>query len=441
MFIQRLISNSLFTILKTIFGVLVGILIARLLADPIALGQLHLAQSYLSVCLVVFGFGINGALVRYAQDEIDKGTLEQFMSQCYSVVVFVQFLVVFSLLGYSFLSGTSILSNVNQTLVVYCCFSLFFQTIQVWICSTFWGLNDFHTRGALLAMVPALKSVLLGGALLIRETQSLSEIAIHLGIAEFLSSAFFLFVFKSKLGFIAFWPLHRPKFNSAKFRRAFSFGFWSMFAAIGMLLMTLIDRASLNHFTTPTILGQYSLLSVLVSYLFLGVNVVSNVALSNYLELWKTAPHAVVRQINRLFNVLAFLLTIGSVLLYNYTDLIISAVYGSEYVGLTELVPTMLYAVIFSTYYSIMGSLTAIAEKPQITTYSFLGGLISNIIGNVVFTPLYGAYAVAMSTFVSFAVISIVLSILLSKHISQFSWRPLFVSGLAVLALNLLVHG
>ena len=60
-----------------------------------------------------------------------------------------------------------------------------------------------------------------------------------------------------------------------------------MLAAIGMLLMGLIDKIFITKFVSLEILGKYTILISLLSYFTLSITIVSNVLLSNYLKIWE----------------------------------------------------------------------------------------------------------------------------------------------------------
>ena len=82
-----------------------------------------------------------------------------------------------------------------------------------------------------------------------------------------------------------------------------------------------------------------------------------------------------------------------------------------------------------------MGNLAAISKNPKYTTYSFLIGLLINIIGNSLFAPKYGVEAIVITTAVSYFFIAASMSLFLKNSIKEFSLKPLifaFISSIFI---------
>lgn len=426
MLIKNLFSNTIFTFIKLILAFLVNIIISRLLFDPSIYGIFSLSISYIGILIVILGLGINGSLVRFSTEELAKKNLISFISECYSNVFAIQFL--FILISFSFSSYLSdlIFNSPNyQFLIYFIGFCLIIETISLWISSVFWGLNNFKLRGLSISIIPFFKFIFLGVTYFFLKKASIQLIILLILLSEIFSLSLLLFFFKKKFGSIPFKLFQLPAFNSEKVRKSFSFGMWSMLAAIGMLLMGLIDKIFINEFINKEILGKYTILSSLISYLPLLVVIVSNVLLSNYLKIWEKNQQIVINKINQVFYILLILLIIGSILMNYCSDFIISNLYGNIYVGLAHLIPIMLLSVFYNSNYMIIGNLAAISKNPKFTTYSFLIGLSVNVIGNFFFTPIFGLNAIVITTAVSYFFIAVSMSLFIKFHIRGFSLKPL----------------
>lgn len=426
MLVKNLFSNSIFTFIKLALAFLVNIIISRLLFDPSIYGIYSLSVSYIGILIVCLGLGINGSLVRFSREELVQNNLIRFISECYSNVFAIQFLFILISFSFSRFFSDLIFNSPNyQFLIYFIGFCLIIETISLWISSLYWGLNNFKLRGLSISIIPFFKLLFLGITYFVFKKVSFQSIVLLIIISEIISLILLLFFFKKNFGSIPFKVFQLPVFNSEKVRKSFSFGLWSMLAAVGMLLMGLIDKIFINEFINKDSLGKYTILSSLISYLPLLVVICSNVLLSNYLKIWEKNKQIVINKINKVYYYVLLLLMIGSILLNYCSDFIITSLYGDVYVGLTHLIPILLLSVFYNSNYMIMGNLAVISKKPKFTTYSFLIGLSANLIGNFFFTPIYGLNAIVITTAISYFLIAISMSLLLKFHIRGFSLKPL----------------
>ena len=88
----------------------------------------------------------------------------------------------------------------------------------------------------------------------------------------------------------------------------------------------------------------------------------------------------------------------------------------------------MLIGIIIKANYMIIGNLSAISEKPYITTISFLPGILLNISGNIIFVPIYGVEAAIITTIASYFFITITLYLLLYKDKIYIGYQSLCIS-------------
>lgn len=436
MLIKNIFSNSIFTFTRLALSLLVNIIISRLLLDPSAYGIFNLAISYIGILIIILGLGVNGALVRFSKEELTNNNLKRFISECYSNVFAIQFLFITVIVIFSDFFSNLIFNDSNfQYLIYFICFCLIAETIQLWISSIFWGLNDFKLRGISISIIPLFKFIFLGVAFFSLKTITLNLIVYLVVLSEVISLGLLLLFYKKKIGNLPFKFFKYPALGSKNVKKAFSFGLWSMLSAIGMLLMNLIDKIFITKFVSLEILGKYTILISLLSYFTLSITMVSNVLLSNYLKIWEENKSFVVKRINTIYFYLLILLMIGSIVFRFFSDFIIQNLYGQVYLGLGYLIPIMLIAVFYNTNYMIMGNLAAISKNPKYTTYSFLIGLLINIIGNSLFTPKYGVEAIVITTSVSYFFIATSMSLFLKNSIKEFSLKPLmfaFISSIFI---------
>ncbi|MCC5893808.1 oligosaccharide flippase family protein [Exiguobacterium sp.] len=104
-------------------------------------------------------------------------------------------------------------------------------------------------------------------------------------------------------------------------------------------------------------------------------------------------------------------------LLILFSDLISWIMFGSEFIEAKYFVTILLCAYFFNGLAAYLGSVYTSAFKTKVLFYSTLTGAFVNIILNILFIPIYGAYAAASTTLVSYFVIWIFRLINSKKYI------------------------
>ena len=427
MLIKNILSNSFFNFTKLGVGFLVNVIIARVLFDSSRYGLLALSLSYIDVLIVVFGLGANGALVRFSKEQFDKNKLYDYVKENYSNVFTIHVFITILILLFRNYFSQLFFGSSNEYILLYLIIICFFtKTIQLWISSIFWGLNRFTFRGIVIITLPIIKILLLSFLYVLKSKGSLVNIVYIFIISELISSFLLLILYKREFGNMPFKFFQKPSLLSPNVKISFSFGLWSMFAGISMLLMNLVDKIFISKYIDLATLGKYTILVMLVSYFTLSIMMISNVLLSNYLKLWEKNKSLVIYKINKIFYIVLSAITLGGICFSYFIDYFIKNVYGEIYLGLNYIVPFLLIAMIFNATYMLFGNLAAISKKPKLTAYSFAFGLVINLIGNFIFVPEYGIYAVVITTVISYLFISMAMCIFLYKNIEKFSLKPLF---------------
>ena len=377
-----------------------------------------LALSIIDFLVVLLSLGLNGSLVRYSKEHFENDTLHEFLKEVYGFIIIIQ--VVFFALIVLFPSFWSNLffGSLNLELTYFIAFYLPFKIIRQIIFSIYWGLNEFLSRGFTEIIAPSINLLILFIIFCLNTPQEL-KLYFILGsylISEFLSVIILNVIFKSKNNF-SFFRFSIPSLKySYQFKKNLKFGIWSLSAALILTAMSLIDRASINSFVSQSILGKYLVIYSLSSYFIVLVTVISNVLLTNYINDWKINKSVVIKKLKRSFYTIIIALSLLAFCFYYFLSHLVHLLYGDIYSGFEYVFPYLFISIIFQINYMIFGNLSALSEKPKITTFALIPGLIVNLIGNLFFVPYYGINAVVITSIFAFLCISFALHFLLNKN-------------------------
>ena len=416
--------------LKVLLSLIINILLGRLANGPSQFGLILFVLSLIDLFIVIFGFGIHGSVVRYSKNNYNEGKLKEYLEEITSYIYSIYFLFfIFCLLFPSFVSKLFFETN-DLKLVFLLAFLFPIRGINRTFSSIYWGFNNFLKRGFNELLPIFIQFCLLIFIYLFfrYNPHTIKFIILIYIFSEFITIIYFNLEFKNNYN-ISLLRYKIPNFKfSSTFKKNFNFGIWSMTAAISLIIMNIIDKITINKFLSSSDLGKYTLLVFIGSHLLLPVRVISNVTLTHYLEQWNHDRSAVINKINNIFMIILFYIISFGFFINAVLSFFIKKIYGTSFLGFENLFPLLLISIILKTCYMVTGTLSAISEKPYITTISFIPGLILNIIGNIVFVPIYGVKAAIITTIVSYLFIVVFLYVLYYKEHIYLGYKTLVVS-------------
>lgn len=99
---------------------------------------------------------------------------------------------------------------------------------------------------------------------------------------------------------------------------------------------------------------------------------------------------------------------------------IIKLIYGSDYVGAYEVVLVILLGTFSMMYFKLLSPIFIAHGKWGFYFFSLLGGVVINIVSNLIFIPLIGIYGAAITSFLSYMFTGLMFII---KYIRSFSLK------------------
>jgi O-antigen/teichoic acid export membrane protein len=92
----------------------------------------------------------------------------------------------------------------------------------------------------------------------------------------------------------------------------------------------------------------------------------------------------------------------ASVALFLLSPWLLPAIWGSKFQPSVPIIQYILPGILFISIYRVLSSRLAGIGKPQVSIYVFLPALLINILLNLWWIPLYGAFGAVMATNVSY---------------------------------------
>jgi O-antigen/teichoic acid export membrane protein len=191
--------------------------------------------------------------------------------------------------------------------------------------------------------------------------------------------------------------------------------------AISFVILDISDRVILEKYVTLEDLGLYS-----IAYtLGFGLNVVINGSYRAFEPiLFKNFSHhnflEIFIKIKDSFFALVFFAALFLIL---YSQEVLKIVATDSYFSASYIVPIIVLAAIAKGIYMLYAVLAMYGKNTKIIGLAIMFGAIVNLIINLVFIPKYGVLVAAISTVISFLLISFIIQVISYKYIKL----PMFV--------------
>lgn len=414
-----------------------GVLFARILG-PSQYGIFTLAFMLISLVSPFIILGITASLSRYIPKYEQKGMLTDFLKRIQlfpliSSVFFLCICIIYAKQISKLIFNTAEYSN----LVIIVAITIVPTVRYKLIWSTLWGLRSFLAR-SLLELSYGLLLLCLGLFFILKKALAESLMIGNLGAYLIVVIIFGLllkkYVFqredqKDKL----------DKTNLGLYKEAINFGFWMIFANLGFIALSYVDKWMLNRYVGATEVGIYAVGMGFTTFLFLAVQLVGNVLAVNLNYLWEQGKREqCFFVLNTVVKTALFIFLVGSFFILLLKNFIIGTLYGIEYLPGASIVHILLLMQVFMVIYWIMGIFPSLIEKTYITFLAMILGLVLNVYLNYLLIPLYQMKGAAIASAASFLSISGVLLVL--NKIEKFRLDKKFFLLIPISLLLLLDH-
>jgi len=432
-FIKKIAQNSFWLISAEIVNSGVGFVIALLLARYLGTegyGQLGFATSFVLMFLVLMESGFNLLLIR--ETSKDSGNLKKLFPTMAHLRIIISLVVLIIILAMTVLLGKPAEIIILVLLMsIWTIFNNFSSILQ----AIFRGFQKMHFE----AIAKAVQAVSLLVLLIIAIALN-SSIFVITGsyavsaLVGFLLSLIFVKFLKEKFD----WKIKKQvAINILK--KAWPFAATYFF----INLYYYFDTVILAQITNDNIVGLYTAAYKLI-LLLITLRVLINGAVFPALnKIWHNSREKAV-EIFHLFEKLsiAFIIpvVVGGIIL---AQPIINLLFGAEFINATLAFQILLIGVGIMYINMLPPRILTIADKQKTAMYIYMAGAIFNIVTNLIFIPIWGITAAAITTVLSELLIFILFYIYSNKifkiKIIRFFVSPLasaLVMGIVIYFLN-----
>jgi O-antigen/teichoic acid export membrane protein len=388
----------------------------------------------ISLCTPLVTIGLLSGITRFLAAETDKKEIQEgFFSSL--IVIFFSGIVLSSLL---FLSSNFLAQMIFHTKEAIPLIKISAFIILIWALDRA-SLQFFRTRRQMTKYSGFLLLENFGElgliTYLVLNGFGLFGVVISLLIVKAISFGIMLFVIISQIG------IKLPHFT--KIRPYLVFGLPMLPSYIFVWIINSSDLYVIGYFMDSASVGVYSAaygIGVLIS-MFIGP--ISIVLYPAILKLWKEDKIEEIKihleYSMKYFLMLAIPSTFGLSVLAEQLLIVFTT---SQFVYGSVLIPIIAVSSIFSSFYSINMYILAMVKKTKIIGALLMIAAIVNIILNLIFVPLIGILGAAISTLVSFLILSLLMYYLAVSNIKfELGFRFILKSLFASFVMSFLIFG
>jgi O-antigen/teichoic acid export membrane protein len=220
---------------------------------------------------------------------------------------------------------------------------------------------------------------------------------------------------------ITFWALYvlakefklRFHFNREIIRSLLSMGIMFALSFVIIQLNFRIDVLLLKKLSTMEEVGYYSLGVSIAEKLWQLPFAIGIVLMSRTVN--TDDQDAINATTGRLVRVSLIAGLIASIAMFFLSPYILPAIWGEKFQPSVLIIQYILPGILFISIYRVLSSRLAGIGKPEVSIYVFLPALVVNVLLNVWWIPLYGAFGAVMATNVSYTLGTIAYIFVYSK--------------------------
>jgi len=350
-------------------------------------GLVSLYTAWLSIFTIIIGLGLNES-IRRARFEYET-RLDEFVSSItfLSILLFCTFLVFI----YIFESFFMKITQLSQTLLYLMIFQAFFTYIQN-LAMTKFQVNYNYKTVASLNIITALVSTISSIVLIIYIFQGDNYLGKIIGdwVVKFFIGMGIIFIFLK---------------NGKKFIRieywkySLILGVPLVFHGLGLILNVQFDRIIINKYVGASANGIYSFayqIGMIIQVLFLSIDQAWN---PWFFEKFKDGEYKIIKsRANIVRNVFTTLYCAVLML----SPEIVRLFSSSEYWSGLDVVPLIFISYYFMFMYTFEVNVEYGNKKTHLIAAGTLLSAVINIILNLIFVPVYGYIAAAITTIISY---------------------------------------
>ena len=389
----HLVSNYLKALLSKGVGVIYSLILLKLLA--IFLPDEDFSNYYIFYNVALYSYNIlftiqGSAILRYYYIKGEEDILD-FVNTLNTFSVLFNFCVFIILFFFSFI-------NVYTLIVVFVLiqsFGLFNNEINY--------LRIKHSFDKVLYLLLIQAFLAIVGILLFREVLEFRVVLMIIGLS-FLTSSF-LFQTKNRHSFFRKINLDLLKINIDIIKYAAPI----VFIALATSTMSSMDQIILKYYNYSEGLSAYIANYTIAekSVVFL-LSVITLVFVPTVFKKYDKLSLNVFKDIYRVVLIFISISIMLLVALFFLSDFLTISLTNKEFVEYSWVVPYITFGGLFLGINSIVSEVFTIAKKTIILMYSYILGMVANLILNIIFIPVYGIIGAIFTTISSYIIMLII---------------------------------
>lgn len=404
---QKYFKNTFWMLLEKFFRIItsliVGVWVARYLG-PSQYGAFQFAFSIVSIFSAVATLGLDEIVVRELVK--DKNNKEVLLGTSFVLkLIGAGASILLLLSSIQFLDNDEI---INKMILVIGFSTLFhsFNVIDLFFRSEVVSKYATYANFFSLLFASIVKIILiLAGAPLI----SFAVVVIFESLILAMGYVYFLWISPFKI------PLKTWKFDLLIAKNLLSDSWPLIFASMVLMIQSRIDQVMLKELSSTAEVGYYSVALRIIEMLAFLPALLQNSFLPSLVNSKKISEALYQdRQLNYYrLNFLLFLIT--AIPIYFFSDLIISVLYGKEYVAAIPILAFMSFRIFFNNMGIARSGFINVENLYKYSMFTMILGTIVNIVLNYFLIPQYFSMGAVFSTIISFSVTLFVVDLFYSK--------------------------
>lgn len=400
-FIKDVLRVSISHGLMIIFGLTVSIITARYIG-PEGNGIIAGLTVYPSLFMTIGSLGIRQSTTYFLGKGIfSEEQIKTAITQIWMMTTIISLIVCFALMYYFSNSGS------NLTLVFFALLPIPFSLFNTYNSGIFLGKNDIKTYNKINWM-PSLIGFL--GTLFFVVFLKLEVKGAMLATVGGSLCMFFVLLFKNK--FLIYFSM---LFDWKIIKQMLSLGIIYATALFVINLNYRVDIILLDKLSNSYELGIYVKGAAITQYLWQIPMLLSTVVFARS-SVSKNCK-AFSLKVAQLLRVSFLIIGIVSVVMFLFSEWIITGLYGLKFKESTAVLNYLLPGVVILTIFKVMNMDLAGKGKPWTSLKAMLPAFIINIVINLILIPIYGAKGAAISSTISYGLAGILFLLFYSKAV------------------------
>lgn len=434
------IKGASIVFLFSVLGAGLGYLIRLLLARDLTVedyGLFYAAFSFLAFLSLIKTLGFDRALIKFIPEFLskrDRPSVKGLILLTAGIQMLTNTLILIMLyFSAGFLAEHFFKSSQASSILLLLAIGFFIDSFVVVLKYCFQGFKDMTA----FALLDFIRMVLLVLIILLGVEKGMGILAPT--TAYLLTPAILLVVFAAYFLRKTFRDFFRLKgiIDKRLFKSVGRYSVYLMITSSGVLILQHTDTIMLTYFSGVTAVALYNIAlptSKILTYLPLAIG---SVLLPITSELWAAKKTALVKEgIESLYKYSIILMVPMALVLFSFSGLILSILFGKEYAAASAALQILSVSTIFIALHQVHVNFFSGIGRPEVHSKIIYSAVLLNFFGNLLLIPLFGIIGAAITTGVSYIVMSMVgiwkMRSFVCIRIPWGAWSRILIAGLTM---------